>query len=183
LGALFRGENIHVDLLIPKSILTSTLIDTNMSNPKQMGRPPLPKGESKDTQLGVRLKPTQAEEIAVKSKVLGISPAEEVRRRIRDTSPIWVTCNWTVKELRGKKIMFSVEHAGRAFEMSGEIVTLGPKPNGEIAIKVLFLYPQGDGQVMVGERYLTQSYADELERAKEGEPFDFWISSGAFSWP
>jgi hypothetical protein len=104
---------------------------------KKMGRPPLPKGLSKDVQIGVRFNPDDDKAI---SKAIEDSRADQTKAQwLRDAALIiaheWVQCReWTAKDLHGKYVEFLI--ASRA---EGPIKGVGK----------FYVWERGDGLLKI----------------------------------
>lgn len=135
------------------------LSDTNMSKPKKMGRPPLPKGRSKAKQYGVRLTPEAAAELESAAKRSGKSPAELARERIQQAAEIPVSCRWPQGKLHDQPIRVICEKM--KVEFSGRLFARGETSENLWLSMTLFAVGP-DGRGIAKSRSLTQADADAL---------------------
>src|SRR5260370_26626293 len=105
---------------------------------RKMGRPPLPKGQSKDAQIGVRLKPGQSKELHQLASKAGQTRAELVRdaaiSQIQNP-PIWVKSKGTQEELDSHLIEFSLSAPAGRGEGIDEL-KVRQNPRAEIPVDI-----------------------------------------------
>ena len=104
-----------------------------------MGRPKLPKGEQKSTQIGVRFNASQDQEIDGKVSESGRSKAEWVRDAALDEvdRQQWVKSKWKIGELEGKRVEFRIAAAeGGSFVGVGKFL-VSENPEGLLRIEVV----------------------------------------------
>ena len=109
-----------------------------------MGRPPLPKGQSKDVQLGVRFNPKDDNQIEKAVKESGQTKAEWVRNAAIAESkspPIWVKSKWKAEELNGSLIEFRIDSPKRLLGGVGEL-KVRENALGEIAVDIFIDEPK-----------------------------------------
>lgn len=131
---------------------------------KKMGRPPLPKGESKDTQIAVRLQREQSEEFARLAAKAKQTSAESLRDAVDlqiQNPPIWVKSRWTKEELDEQLIAFRLVAPTRIAEGVGEM-SVRQNPKGEIAVDIFVTEHQGYKGV-VTRYWLAQQAVDKIE--------------------
>lgn len=105
----------------------------------KMGRPPLPKGRSKDFQVGVRLNATDNKTIekAVADSGGNQTKAEWVRDMAKLIASDGVTCKeFTVEQLDGKTVWFKIRmENGTPIEGNGEMMAL-QRGDGTLKIQI-----------------------------------------------
>lgn len=75
-----------------------------------MGRPPLPKGESKDIQIGLRFKTKENVELERAAQGDKKDKVSWIRQAALEATKAWITCDqWTPAQLQGKKVCFRVK--------------------------------------------------------------------------
>jgi hypothetical protein len=147
---------------------------------KKMGRPPLPKGESKDALIGVRFKPEDAEEVSAAAKEVGKSAGEAIRDKIVADIPPPVTCKWSKQELHGKSVKFALySPEGRKILVSG-VFNARDRPNGlkSISIRHVLWFdtnPLPQGKISLYP--IDQKFAEMITKADESEGVDFKIDN------
>jgi hypothetical protein len=78
---------------------------------KKMGRPKLPKGETKEAQVAVRFKPDEMIRIEKAATVSGFTNSQLVRSATLDAlsrSPYWYKSKWRAQDLNDQKIEFKI---------------------------------------------------------------------------
>jgi hypothetical protein len=81
------------------------------TNKPKMGRPPLPKGETKDAQIGVRFKSDEYAKLDSKASSSGFTAPQLVREAaIQELKrpPIWIKSKWKWQELNEQSIQFEL---------------------------------------------------------------------------
>jgi len=141
---------------------------------KKAGRPPLPKGQSKDIQIGVRFKPeddNQLDRIVGK----GESKAQWVREAARLLAHDGVNCDYTVEELDRKKVMFKIwwEDKRMPIEGTGTIMAL---QMGDGSLKIQIQSQSDDEEPDVYYRFLMPPEAGPwLKKLPKGSKCDFSV--------
>lgn len=103
-----------------------------------MGRPKLPKGEAKGAQVGVRFKPEDEKLVDKASADSRQTKADYVRNAaIADAKkrPVWVRSKWTMKELDGKTVEFSLIAPGEQHKGTGKFL-VRQNPDGKLSIEI-----------------------------------------------
>lgn len=104
-----------------------------------MGRPPLPKGESKDAQIGVRFKPDEFVQLNTLSQASASSNSEAVRIATLSqiqTPPIWVKSRWKWEELNDQTIDYYLTESFGVLHGIGRLKAR-PNPNGLITVDIV----------------------------------------------
>lgn len=75
-----------------------------------MGRPPLPKGESCDVQIGLRLKRKDNAQVERSAAQMGISKPDWIRMvAVNTPRPVWTKCeSFTLPDLDRKTVKFRI---------------------------------------------------------------------------
>src|SRR6266478_654966 len=112
--------------------------DQNKKKNNRMGRPPLPGGQAKEIQIGVRLTPQDDKSVEQAVDESGVSKAEWIRNAAKlqakpPPPPAWVTSKWTREQLEGKTVQFKLTHPKFRVEGVGEFM-VRCNPAGELAI-------------------------------------------------
>ena len=140
-----------------------------------MGRPPLPKGQSKDAQIGVRLKPNEDKEINRISQRAGQTKAETIRdaaiSKIQ-SPPIWVKSKWKAEELNGNLIEFRLDSPKRLLGGVGELKVRQNKL-GEIAVDIFVTEHPNPFEGIVTRIWLAQDAVDRIELNPNPKPAKF----------
>lgn len=132
-----------------------------------MGRPPLPDGEVKDVQVGVKIKASLAAQI---SSNIAESQSPETRAEwIRNAAinevqspPIWVKSSWKKEELDGQLVEFKLVSPNRELSGVGKF-NLRENPKGEIAVYIFIdEYPMRH-QGVTTRIWLGQQAVDKIE--------------------
>ena len=138
-----------------------------------MGRPPLPNGESKDVQIGVRLKPAIGKMLAEAAEDSDESASELLRNAASDylKTLSWVTCKWTYEQLRDAKVWFPIQLSRGLYEVVGEIFCRAHK-NGKMVLKLTYLevvdIGHGPPQGCMHQITMTQEMVDRI--VETGDP-------------
>jgi len=132
---------------------------------KKMGRPPLPKGESKESLLRVRLSDSEKKELNKQAKESGKPASEIVRGLIQQGAEVLVLSRWEKEQLLDKPLRvicakFGVEFKGRIFACGEN------KKKLWVNMTVFGLNPEG--RSVVKTKALTQSDMDALQVDGEG---------------
>jgi hypothetical protein len=167
---------LTIDLLIPESYIgvNNFLIPKCMS--KQMGRPPLPKGQAKGIQIGVRLAPKDAKKIREAILASGENQAEWARRALCNAArPIWVLSkNWTADDLHRKSVEFDfrVPHTKEFTQGQGTFYVIKHRDKVRLAIQIRA------GNFM----FLPQEVVDAIERHPNAPVVDFRCQANVTSF-
>ena len=135
---------------------------------KKLGRPKLPKGESKSTQIGVRLNATQGNAIGSKAVAAGLSKGEWIRdAAVEKTCDVefWVTSKWKEDDLDKATLEFRLPISTGGFSppTKGQFVKVKPNLKGELSLTVSYLI-FSSADVCVENRFpVPQPWADRIE--------------------
>lgn len=144
-----------------------------------MGRPKLPKGESKDIQIGVRLNSEEGKKLAEIAEDDGATPAEVVRKAAKahlSNGPIWVKTSLPVKDMHGKKIRFTLySSTNDFFEAQGEMMTREKSPDQK-SITIRFTFSVSPYVAKITFYPLDQDFVDKIQKAPQGDTVDFIIT-------
>lgn len=142
---------------------------------KKMGRPPLPKGESKAAQIGVRFNPKEDKKLGKQAVDSGQSKSELVRDYTRLMLADSVICDkFTVEELDGKKVRFKFRmDASRTATGEGKFMAI-KRGNGSLKIQIesSFAY---DPPNKIVRFILKQPMVDWIKRLSSGHEFEFEV--------
>ncbi len=142
---------------------------------KQMGRPPLPKGQSKDFQFGVRLNGEQQKTIGRTVKESGQSYPDFARSAMMEAAakpPVWVKSKWQVQELDGQLVEFDLNSPQRRLSGVGKLAVRENR-DGEMAIDIFIDEPQRDGSITCTRIWLAQNAVDKIELNPNPKPAKF----------
>jgi len=131
-----------------------------------MGRPPLPKGEAKAVQLGVRFNPKDGQKIEKAATASGQTNADFVRNAaITETKkpPVWVKTKWTMEELDEKTVEFRLVFPHWRDEGTGQFL-VRKNPDGELAIDVCVIASATPYKMVEIRYHLLQPAADKIEK-------------------
>lgn len=131
-----------------------------------MGRPTLPKGESKDVQIGVRFRPDDNKPVEKKAKDAGQTQAEWVRNAAIAESknpPIWVKSKWQWEDLRDKYVEFRLTAPKYQVKGIGKFL-VRINPRGELAIDICVFEGDIPYHIVETRYYLGQDAADKIEK-------------------
>ena len=134
----------------------------------------MPKGTSKDVQIGVRFKPEDDRQIE-KVTAAGESKAQWVREAARLMAHDGVICDYTVEELDGKRAMFKIwwEEKRMPIEGTGTILAL---QRGDGSLKIQIESQNDDEGPDVYYRFLMPPEAAPwLKKLPEGSKCDFSV--------
>ena len=104
-----------------------------------MGRPELPKGQSKDIQVGVRFNSKIGQIIDQESAKLNQTKSDWIRNAAIEEvrmPPWWVKSKWKREDLDGKTVEFSLTDKGGKREGMGKFL-VRENLSGKIAIYIL----------------------------------------------
>ena len=138
----------------------------------KMGRPPLPKGQSKDVQLGVRFNPKDNNQIEKAVKESGQTKTEWVRNAAIAESkapPIWVKSKWKAEELNGSLIEFRIDSPKRLLGGVGEL-KVRENALGEISVDIFIDEPKKGISTRI---WLAQDAVDRIELNPKLTPAKF----------
>jgi hypothetical protein len=127
---------------------------------KKIGRPPLPKGESKAAYVTARLTSDEATELAEAAEENGRSQSEEARRRIAGEH-FWIDCKWSKADLDDQKVKFHIQLNGQWYETIGEL-SFRERPDGKKRIDLLFFYTVSYNAGVSSNVALPQEAVDSL---------------------
>jgi hypothetical protein len=137
-----------------------------------MGRPPLPKGESKDFQFGVRLNSEQQKTIGRMVKDSGQSYPDFARSAMMEAAanpPIWARSKWKVEELDGQLIEFDLKSPKRRLWGVGKL-SVRESREGEIAVDIFIDEPNKGISTRI---WLAQDAVDRIELNPKPKPAKF----------
>jgi hypothetical protein len=142
---------------------------------KKMGRPPLPKGESKDVQIGVRFNPQDDKEIEREVKKAGQTKSDWVRNAAicdAQVPPIWIKSKWTFEDLKDKTVEFRLISPEWRIKGIGKFL-VRINPAGELAVDICAVKSATPYEVVEMRFYLFQKVADKIERHPDKAIADF----------
>lgn len=142
---------------------------------KKMGRPVLPKGESKGAQSGVRLKQNEDKAIASIATRAGETKAETLREAAIDkiqAPPIWVKSEWKADDLNGHYIQFLLHAPNRRLEGVGEL-KVRTNTRGEIAVDIFVDEHPTPYQGVTTRIWLSKEAVDRIELNPNPKPAKF----------
>lgn len=131
----------------------------------KMGRPKLPPGEAKGTQIGVRFRTTDDRRINELVEKSGQNKADWVRNAAIAESkkpPVWVKSKWTMEDLDDKTVEFRLRMPGRKDEGLGKFL-VRRNPKGYLAIEICAIASATENEVVEIRYYLLQQTADRIE--------------------
>jgi hypothetical protein len=154
-----------LDLLIPEtySAVKYFLIPKYMN--KKMGRPPLPKGQSKDVQIGVRFNPADDKQIEKAVAKSGQTKPDFIRNAaLAETRKptVWVKSKWTMEQLSGKTVEFALTVPGRRDDGTGKFL-VRKNPADELAIDICAIASATRYEMVEIRYHLYQAAADKIE--------------------
>jgi len=137
-----------------------------------MGRPPLPKGQSKDFQFGVRLNNEQQKKIDRTVKDSGQTYPDFARSAMMAVAakpPIWVKSKWSKEELDGQLIEFVLNSPQRTLSGVGKLA-IWKNPRGEITVDIFIDEPNKGISTRI---WLAQDAVDKIELNPKPKPAKF----------
>ena len=144
-----------------------------------MGRPPLPKGESKAAQIGVRLNPEGVAKINEMAERSGQTKAEVIREAAElqiQNPPIWVKSKWKVEDLNEQLIEFrlksKVPQGIRVVDGVG-LLRVRKNPRGEIAVDIFIDQWEMPNKGVTTRIWLSQEAVDRIEPNPNQGPAKF----------
>lgn len=127
---------------------------------KKMGRPPLPKGQSKDIQIGVRFKPADHEPISKAAKAAGKTPAEWIRNAalgLAMRKQEWVDASpWTFEDLSEKTVAFEIKSNSHSEIKGTGVFKVHIRADGKLQITIESRYKHSKEGVLT-EFFVPQS--------------------------
>ncbi len=149
---------------------------------KKMGRPKLPKGESKDVQIGVRFK---AREIDMVEKCASQEQTDKVRwlrQKSLEATQEWINCKpWLVENLHGKSVAFKLVTI-----LEGPIVGKGKFDawkRGDGLVKIRIITHPEESTTYASEElrvYIPQRGVQFIKKLPPGSATDFSVIDPAF---
>jgi uncharacterized protein (DUF1778 family) len=128
------------------------------------GRPPLPKGQARDVQIGVRF--TADEDKAIQKAISdsGQSKAEWMRTAaVAQAKTIWVKSKWSMEELDNQNVEFRLTAPRLQVTGLGKFL-VRRNPRGELAINICAITEATRHQITEARYYIGQAAADKIER-------------------
>jgi hypothetical protein len=142
---------------------------------KKMGRPPLPKGQSKDVQIGVRFngKDDKKIEKAITDSGVNQTKAEWIRDAARLVAADSVICaQYSVEELDDKTITFRIQSAnGWIAKGAGKIMAL-QRGDGSMKIQIESRF-ENDAPNAFHRFLMPQAALPWLKKLPPSSAFDF----------
>jgi len=132
---------------------------------KKMGRPPLPKGQSKDVQIGVRFNPADDKQIEKAVAKSGQTKPDFIRNAaLAETRKptVWVKSKWTMEQLSGKTVEFALTVPGRRDDGTGKFL-VRKNPADELAIDICAIASATRYEMVEIRYHLYQAAADKIE--------------------
>jgi hypothetical protein len=161
-----------IDLLIPERYVHVNRFLIPLCMSKTMGRPPLPKGEAKGVQIGVRFKRDEGKVIEKAAADRALGKADWLRLiALEAPRPIWIICRkWGAADLNRKTVEFKFTVQGAR----GDYVS---------GLGRFFVIPHRDGARLAIEIHgppshyyrltLSEQMADSIERHADPSFADF----------
>lgn len=134
-----------------------------------MGRPPFPKGQAKDVQIGVRLTPGEDNAIQKAIAESGQTKAEWMRTAAvaeAQAKTIWVKSKWSMEDLDDQKVVFRLTAPRLEVKGVGKFL-VRRNPRGELAINICVITEATPHQITEVRYYIGQAAADKIERHPE----------------
>ena len=132
---------------------------------KKMGRPPLPKGESKEAQIAVRFKPVEYDFLSEYASSTGSTASEVVRTAAIaeiQTPPIWVKSKWQWMDLNDQSIAFDLTTQNGRLSGIGRLKAR-PDEYGRIAVDIFSNGPMTFNTASVVRIWLGQDAVNRIE--------------------
>ncbi len=132
---------------------------------KKMGRPPLPKGQARGVQVGVRFKREDDKTIEKVTAGSGQTKADWVRNAALAEArrPVtWVRSKWKLEELDGKLVEFKLTAPKLWVEGLGKFL-VRKNLRGELSIEICVLKSPNPNEIVETRYWLGQQAADKIE--------------------
>jgi hypothetical protein len=132
---------------------------------KKLGRPPLPKGETKEAQIAVRFKPFEYDILSGFAASTGSTASDVVRTAAIaeiQTPPIWVRSKWKWDELNDQSIAFDLTTPNGRLSGLGRLKAR-PDEYGRIAVDIFSNGPMTNNSAAVVRIWLGPDAVSRIE--------------------
>ena len=132
---------------------------------KKMGRPPLPKGETKDAQIAVRFRPAEYDFLSDYASTTGSTASEVVRTAAIaeiQSPPIWVKSKWRWDELNDQSIAFDLTTQNGRLSGIGRLKAR-PDDYDRLAVDIFSNGPMTNNTASIVRIWLGQDAVDRIE--------------------